>query len=349
MDTQACASRPSRTRFVPKGTGLSERRRTPKLTEITFSSSNRSRRTSELAEPHLLHRQSIEDMARLDGHEIDESASSRESRAMILRAMALRGLGTSAVIVAVLTGGATASNLRDVIPRFSLSAMAATADDDVALRVVQVPRLPRQEIRLFLVPAGVAAAVRSRFDPRLSFIGSVQASRRARLVFRVPPLEPGRYMLGYWCRDCVPRGKSIGFQASPKLRVLAPAGEGCPTTTPNGNVPIGAATSSGRRWHGNGGLWAYLRPDGLLVTNALGGYKMLWVAKEGVSGSLRVQYRALDPPSPLVTARAGMLTGYDRPNATMSQMSFSPGCWQITGRAQDVSLSFVVQVVLGDS
>jgi hypothetical protein len=29
----------------------------------------------------------------------------------------------------------------------------------------------------------------------------------------------------------------------------------------------------------------------------------------------------------------------------MSQMGFEPGCWQITGRLGDVSLSFVVQVV----
>jgi hypothetical protein len=81
------------------------------------------------------------------------------------------------------------------------------------------------------------------------------------------------------------------------------------------------------------------------VTNHLGGYKMLWVAREGLSGHLRVQYRMLDPPSAPLTARTGWLTGYDRPNWTMSQMGFEPGCWQITGRLGDVSLSFVVQVV----
>jgi hypothetical protein len=59
----------------------------------------------------------------------------------------------------------------------------------------------------------------------------------------VPLLEAGRYALAYWCRGCLPRGKGIGVQASVKLRVTAPAGEGCPTTEPNGNEPPGKPAS----------------------------------------------------------------------------------------------------------
>lgn len=264
--------------------------------------------------------------------------------------MVLRSLGACVLIAAVTTGGATASDPRGVVPRFSLSATTATADDDVALRVARAPRVPQREIRLYLVPADVAASIRSRFDSRLSFIGTVRASRHARLVFTVPPLEAGRYALSYWCRGCLPRGKGIGVQASPKLRVTAPVGEGCPTTKPNGNVPpVGPGSWADFQWHGNGALWIWLRPDGILVTNALGGEKKIWVAKQWLSG-LAVHYRMLDPPSAPVTAQvvSGTLSGYDGPSWA-SRMSFQPGCWQISGRLGDVSLSFVVQVMLGNA
>jgi len=263
--------------------------------------------------------------------------------------MVLRSLGACVLIAAVTTGG-TASNPGDVVPRFLLSATAATTDDEVALRVVRTPRLPLREIRLYLVPTGVAASIRSRFDSRLSFIGTVPASRHARLVFTVPPLEPGRYALAYWCRNCLRRAKGIGVQASPKLRVTAETGEGCPTTKPNGNVPpVARGSWTGFQWHGNGALWVWLRPDGMLVTNALGGEKKIWVAKECGSGPLTVNYRTLDTPSAPITAPvvSGTLSGYDGPSWA-SRMSFQPGCWQISGRLGDVSLSFVVQVVLGN-
>lgn len=261
--------------------------------------------------------------------------------------MIRRSLGVCILIAAVTTGVTTASNSGDVVPRFLLDATTAAADDEVALRVARTPRLPQREIRLYLVPTGVAASVRTRFDSRLSFIGSVRASRHARLVFTVPALEAGRYALAYWCRGCLPRGKSLGVQASPKLRVTAPAGEGCQTTRPNGNRPSGAPPAwTGWNHHGNGQLSVLLRSDGTVVTNPLGGYKMRWLASPGVSGPLTVWYRLLDPPSAPLTARTGTLNGSD---STMSQMSFEPGCWQITGRLDDVSLSFVVQVMLGNA
>jgi len=233
---------------------------------------------------------------------------------------------------------------RDV-PRFSLSATKAVAGDIVVLRVRSTAQAPKAT-RLYLVARG--AAVRSRFDPRLSFIGSVGASRPARLSFTVPPLEPGSYALAYWCRGCLPPDKGVVTQASVALRVNAPAVEGCPTTTPNGKAPPGVSRST---WdfHGNGALSVLLPPNAdALTTNSLGGYKMFWVAKRGVSGSFFVNYRMLEPPSAWVdsvTVR-GSLGAYDGPSWA-SRMSFEPGCWQITGRVLDVSLSFVVQVVRG--
>lgn len=258
--------------------------------------------------------------------------------------MGPRTLAACIVGGAVLTGGAAATG--GVEPRFTLGATTAAVNDEVALRVEQAPRPAQREVRLYLVPRGVAPAVRSRFDPRLSFIGYVRGSRHARLPFTVPPLEPGGYALAYsW-------GKGVGVQASPLLRVNAPAGEGCPVTKPNGNAPAGRASSAS--FHGNGALWALLRPDGTVVANALGGSKMIWAARRGVSHAARftVRYQLLDPASAPLTAQAvpGTLSGYDGASWA-SRMSFQPGCWKITGRLLDtgLSLSFVAQVVLQPS
>jgi hypothetical protein len=77
---------------------------------------------------------------------------------------------------------------------------------------------------------------------------------------------------------------------------------------------------------------------------------MIWVAKD--SGLFRVRYWPLDTPSSPVTAQvvSGTLVGYDGTSSSWaSRMSFQPGCWQIAGRLGDVSLRFIVQVVLGNS
>jgi hypothetical protein len=260
--------------------------------------------------------------------------------------MALRRLESCIVLASsVFIGGAAASGTDSAVPRFSLNATTAAANDEVALRVERAPGLRRREIRLYLVPAGIAATVRSRFDSRLSFIGSVRSARRARVVFTVPPLTAARYALAYWCSGCLPARQGLGLHASPKLRITVPVVNGCPTTEANAHRPLGALPAwSGWNYHGNGKLFVLLRSDGTLVTNPLGGYKMRWAANQGVSGAFTVRYRMLDPPSAPVTARTGTLNGSD---STMSQMRFEPGCWQITGRLGDVSLSFVAQVVLG--
>jgi hypothetical protein len=219
-------------------------------------------------------------------------------------------------------------------------------DDEIALRVVRARAVPQREIRLYLVPTGVAASIRSRYDPRLSFIGTVRAARGAQLVFTVPPLDVGRYRLAYWCSGCLPQRQRIGLQRSPALIVEAPVGEGCPTTRPNGSRPRGPQGGPGLQWHGNGELGALLRSDGNLVTNALGGYKLLWAGGEGLNGKMVVRYRMLYPASEwLTTTRTGTFSeGY---RVWPSQMGFTPSCWQVVGRLDDVTLSFVVDVMLG--
>jgi hypothetical protein len=126
--------------------------------------------------------------------------------------------------------------------------------------------------------------------------------------------------------------------------------EPCPATVPNGKAPGRVAASAVWARHGNGSLSAVLRRDGALVPNDKGGYKMRWFAKSGVSGSFGVRYWRLDEPSAVLVARAGSFGySYGAVRSTMSQMSFSAGCWRIVGRLRNVSLSFVVQVAQGTS
>jgi hypothetical protein len=86
-----------------------------------------------------------------------------------------------------------------------------------------------------------------------------------------------------------------------------------------------------------------------LTTNALGGYKMFWVARPSAFGAFRVSYRRVDVSSPPVHAVtvSGSLGGYSGPSWA-SRMSFDPGCWEISARVFDVTLTFVAEVSRGN-
>ncbi len=254
-------------------------------------------------------------------------------------------LAAFSLAAAVFGGAALASGSRELPPRFSLSATTIGANDSVTVRVRQPAHLGRREIRLYLVPTDVAAGVRSRFDKRLSYVGSVPSTRDSRTVVTVPPLESGRYTLAYWCRGCLSRPNAIGIQAEPALVFDAPSETECPVTIPNGNRPPGAP-KTGWRFHGNGWLWALMSPDGVIRTNSLGGTKLIWVGRIWVGAPITVKYRLLgDPSTPFTTASvvSGTLSGYNGPSWA-SRMGFQSGCWQITARQLDLSLSFVARV-----
>ena len=256
-------------------------------------------------------------------------------------------LGALVLSAAALGGGGVASGAADLPPRFALSTTALGTNDRVTVRVARPARLRSREIRLYLAPAGDAAAVRSRFDERLSYLGAVRSTRGASTLVTVPPLDGGRYALAYWCQGCLRRPNGVGVQASPALGVDAPAGVECPATVPNGNRPRGASTS-GWRFHGNGRLWAPLPRDGVLHTNPLGGHKQIWVGEVGIGAPLAVAYRPYgNPAAPFANASvvSGTLVGYNG-LSWASRMSFVSGCWQITARRLDVTLSYVTQVVV---
>ena len=131
----------------------------------------------------------------------------------------------------------------------------------------------------------------------------------------------------------------------------------CEVTIPNGiaAVPEQADTAS----HGNKqlsvgpfGLW----PNGTVVFKPGGagfvtrdgslGMKFGWL--RGVPGQLKIEGRRLDAPAPPL--RAEIPNGYEDSGFQATYLIFStPGCWEVTARVGDASLTFVTMVVkIGD-
>ena len=127
----------------------------------------------------------------------------------------------------------------------------------------------------------------------------------------------------------------------------------CEVTRPNGIVAGTAARDpysygNSRLSLGPFGLW----PDGIVVFKPGGpgfitpdgslGMKFGWT--RAVRGELRIDGHRLDAPaSPL---RSHIPTGYGEIGFQATSLVFpSPGCWEVTGRVGDASLTFVTKVV----
>jgi hypothetical protein len=214
----------------------------------------------------------------------------------------------------------------------------------------------RTAIRLYLVPSQVAGEVGSRFDRRLHFVGRIVPDRNSRgiLRFRVPPLDTGAYALAYWCPGCAQfsGGTRFGVQTVPEvsryrrwmaLRVRLPAAaESCPATTASASVP-----GSGGFNYGNGLLASTVPTNGVVVgarwePDGSLFWKPGWLPRGVVTRDLVVAGERLDasaPPMRVLGVRWG--GGSWRTASTFP----SEGCWRITGRVGDISLSYVVKVV----
>jgi hypothetical protein len=220
-------------------------------------------------------------------------------------------------------------------------------------------RRPLQRpIRVYLVRDGVAAEVRGRFDPRLHFVGTLVPDRSARgvLEFTVPPLDTGTYAVAAWCPGCARYSLGRAFFTLPVPRVsryrehmglriaMPPAADECPVTI----------SRSAGGWYGNGLLWTHRggsgdlpvlrRPDGTLFQ------KLGWLPGEGFRGDLRVRGERLDAASPPLRV-LNVFWGYGSSGPTARGSWATPvefpseGCWRITARVDDVTLSYVARVV----
>lgn len=288
----------------------------------------------------------------------------------------MTGLARLAVTLVVAASVAAATAQRGSASLFFLfDPTAATAGERVTVRTGGTPASfgPARRVkplgpsmRLYLVPNGVAPNVRSRFDARLHYIGSLVVDRNAHgvLTFVVPPLASGRYAAAVWCPRCARLSGGRAFQVLPvdrnvipryrarmSMRIQLPPATGtCPVTIPTGKSPPGERPSRG--FHENGALWTPLPLDGTITSerhpDGTLRSKFPWWAV-GVTGRLGIRGVRLDARGPPLRAQSNSgwpQTGF-RGSAFWASMLFFPteGCWRVSGRVRDVSLSFVVNVV----
>jgi hypothetical protein len=127
----------------------------------------------------------------------------------------------------------------------------------------------------------------------------------------------------------------------------------CPVTIPNGSTPPREQPSPD--YHGNGGLWTALWPEGTVVFVPGGpgeirpdgslGMKWPWWLESTAAGTpLTIEGRRLDAPAPPL--RAEIHSAYEGSMFQASGLSFpSEGCWEVTGTAGGASLTFVTFVM----
>ena len=253
-----------------------------------------------------------------------------------------RFLVTGASLVALAAPGSAHG-----APAFAFDRASAQPNERAAVRATAAA--PGRSLRLYLVRTEAAAGVRDRRDRLLTLVGSLVPSRAGRgtLTFSVPPLEPGTYVLAVWCRRC----GTFAVLRSTRLEIAtAPS---CPVTLPNGNRPPGQPRSVA--WYGNGLLWAGLERDGTyavppdrVAADGTVGSKLLWVTtpaweKPTISGE---RIDAAAPPLQVSRVNTGSFAG--AANAShMSPVGFpTPGCWRLRARLGDLSLVYVVLVVI---
>ena len=126
------------------------------------------------------------------------------------------------------------------------------------------------------------------------------------------------------------------------------AADSCPVTRPNGRIPPGEQAFAGSNYLGNGSLWTDLypnpirpRPDDLRKNGSIE-LKVPWW--RGVPGRLRIEGRRLDASAPPLSA--WIPTGYGRKGFQSTAITFpTAGCWEVTGRVGEASLTFVSLIV----
>ncbi len=125
----------------------------------------------------------------------------------------------------------------------------------------------------------------------------------------------------------------------------------CPVTQPNGSLPPGETVNS-IYYHGNGELWTSLWRDGKVYMEAHnqeadGSFSMKWGFVRGVTGPLTVEGHRIDADAePL---RAEIPDGYGDTGFQVTGLIFpTTGCWEVTARVGESSLTFVTEVVFDE-
>jgi len=126
----------------------------------------------------------------------------------------------------------------------------------------------------------------------------------------------------------------------------------CPVTTPNENRGPGATyRDQSRNWHGTDAIATGLWPDGTIVFRPGGpgfvladgslSMKFLWFK---IRRPMTIEGRRLDAWAPPL--RANVDHHFDAEDFQPSALIFpTPGCWEVTSRVGESSLTFVTRVV----
>lgn len=278
------------------------------------------------------------------------------------------------VALAVLAAAAAPENGRAAI-FFLFEPTSAKTGETVTVRLggtpkdftqAQAVRPFQRPIRLYLTPNGIAARVHTRFDTRLHFIGFLVPDKRfrGRLTFTLPPLDTGRYAVAAWCHGCaqysfgrtfftLPVGSGTAARYRPfmllQVRPLSVTPT-CPVTAPNGSTPPGERPAP--HFHGNGLLWTGFAPNrtiGRLDDAGIYFDKLLWWTTI-LDANLTFRAVRLDANAapPGWKANEGGFVGSTFRGTTWATAVWFPsaGCWRLTARLRDVSLSVVVRVGL---
>jgi hypothetical protein len=290
-----------------------------------------------------------------------------DRRAPRIAVLALAGV----VLVAALAGAAHSAFFLLFRPT------AATSGDRVVVRLAGTPatftldrrvKPLRPAMRVYLVPSEIAKTVRSRFDLRISFVGELVPDRNAHglLTFTVPPLDTADYVAAVWCPGCAAPSSgrtffvlSVDESVRPRFRPLMSLHVGmpsatttCPVTRPNRVLPPAPGQGFPGLRYGNGLLSTAVSSDGGLLTqrdqNGTSSTKLAWLPRKGFTGTLTVGGERLDaaaPPMRVLAVYWGHDTQTGRGGWATPVVFPSEGCWRITGRVRDVTVSYVVRVM----
>ena len=137
---------------------------------------------------------------------------------------------------------------------------------------------------------------------------------------------------------------------TPESAIPASTRAACRVTIPNTSTPPGEKPDS--LYHGNGVLWTEFLPESTVIfrpggpgeVEPDGSLAMKWPWWRGVRGNLTIEGQRLDATAPPL--RADIPQGYGDSGFQATALIFpTEGCWQVTGKVGDASLTFVVLVV----
>lgn len=143
--------------------------------------------------------------------------------------------------------------------------------------------------------------------------------------------------------------RAMATDTSSSSRASSPAAPlPCPLTQPNGSTPPGVSQPC-PDCLGNGRLWVTLPPGSEILfapdqPNSPFERKFPWWRGPGVEGKLTIEGRRLDASAAQLGAR--IPEGYGEVGFQSTEVIFpTPGCWEVTGRVGDASLTFVIRVI----